>query len=65
MHAAAVTLKRIAEAPPRFKARIAGALYILSVLTAVGTELFVRGPLNVAGGLIAVAVMVVGISTRR
>jgi Domain of unknown function (DUF4386) len=59
MNAAAVTLKRIAEASPRFKARIAGALYLLSVLTAACTELFVRGPLNVAGGLIAVAVMVV------
>jgi hypothetical protein len=59
MNATAVTMKRIAEASPRFKARIAGALYLLSVLTAACTELFVRGPLNVAGGLIAVAVMVV------
>lgn len=45
--------------PPRFKARLAGALYLLSVLTAAVTELFVRGRLNIAGGLIAVAVMVV------
>jgi Domain of unknown function (DUF4386) len=59
MNAVALTTKRIAQASPRFKARIAGALYLLSVLTAAGTELFVRGPLNVAGGLIAVAVMVV------
>jgi hypothetical protein len=59
MNAVALTTKRIAQASPRFKARIAGALYLFSVLTAAGTELFVRGPLNVAGGLIAVAVMVV------
>jgi hypothetical protein len=56
---AAVWMGRIAKAPPRFKARIAGALYLLSVLTAACTELFVRGRLNIAGGLIAVAVMAV------
>jgi hypothetical protein len=50
--------KRIAEASPCFKARIAGALYLLSFLTAAFTELFVRGKLNIAGGLIAVAGMV-------
>ena len=49
----------IAEASPRFKARIAGALYLLSVLTAAFTELFVHGRLNIAGGLLAVSVMVV------
>ena len=53
---AAVMMKRIAEASPRFKARIAGALYLLSVVTAAFTELFVHGRLNFAGGLIAVAV---------
>jgi hypothetical protein len=42
---------------PRFKARIAGALYLLSLLTAAFTEIFVRGRLNIAGGLIAVAGM--------
>ena len=52
---AAVTMKRMAKASPRLKARIAGALYLLSVLTAAFTELFVRGSLNIAGGLIAVA----------
>jgi hypothetical protein len=57
--AKAVMMERIREASPRFKARIAGALYLLSVVTAAFTELFVRGRLNIAGGLIAVAVMVV------
>ena len=55
---AAVMMERIAEASPRFKGRIAGALYLLSVLMAAFTELFVRGPLNIAGGLIAVTGMV-------
>jgi hypothetical protein len=55
----AFMMERIREASPRFKARIAGALYLLSVVTAAFTELFVRGRLNIAGGLIAVAVMVV------
>jgi Domain of unknown function (DUF4386) len=47
-------MKRIAEASPRFKARIAGALYWLSVLIVSLSELFVRGKLNIAGGLIGV-----------
>jgi hypothetical protein len=51
-------MERIAEASPRFKARMAGALNLLSGLTAAFTELFVRGRLNIAGGLIAVAGMV-------
>ena len=55
----AVMMEWIREASPRFKARIAGALYLLSVVTAAFTEMFVRGRLNIAGGLIAVAVMVV------
>jgi hypothetical protein len=52
-------MERIAETSPRFKARLAGALYLLSLLTAASTELFLRGRLNIAGGLIAVALMVV------
>src|ERR1700683_2390044 len=48
----------IAEASPRLKARIAGALYLLSVVTAACTELFVHGSLNIAGGLVAVSIMV-------
>ncbi len=43
-------MERIAEASPRFKARIAGVLYLLSVLMAAFTELFVRGRWNFAGG---------------
>jgi hypothetical protein len=54
---AAVMMERISKVSPRFKARIAGILYLLSVLTAAFTELFVRGRLNIVGGLIAVAVM--------
>jgi hypothetical protein len=54
-----VLIEPIAKVSPRFKARIAGALYLLSVVTAAFTELYVRGGLNIAGGLIAVAVMVV------
>jgi hypothetical protein len=34
---AAVMMKRIAEASPRLKARIAGGLYLLSFLTAAFT----------------------------
>jgi hypothetical protein len=55
----AVLMEPIVKVSPRFKARIAGALYLLSVVTAALTELFVRGRLNIAGGLIAVAVMAV------
>src|SRR5580704_2669392 len=55
----AVMMERIAELSPRFKGRMAGVLYLLSVLTAALTELFVRGRLNIAGGLIAVSVMAV------
>jgi hypothetical protein len=55
---AAVVMKRIAEASPRFKGRTAGALYLLSVLIAAFTELFVRGPLNIAGSLVAISGMV-------
>jgi hypothetical protein len=42
-------MKRIAEASPRFKARIAGLLYFFSLLTAGLTETFVRGRLNYVG----------------
>jgi uncharacterized protein DUF4386 len=43
---------RIAEASPRFKARIAGVFYLLTFL-AGGVALFVRGRLGLAAGLIA------------
>ncbi len=48
-------IERIAEASPRFKARIAGVLSLFRLLTAAFTELFVRGSFNIAGGLIALA----------
>jgi hypothetical protein len=54
---AAVMMQRIAKVSPRFRARVAGAIYLLSVLTATCTELFLRGRLNVAGGLVANAGM--------
>jgi hypothetical protein len=55
---AAVMMEWIAEASPRFKARIAGVLYFFSLLTAAFTELFARGRLNFVGGYIAVSGMV-------
>jgi len=54
-----LTMQRIAITSPRFKARIAGALYLLSVLAAAFAEMLVRGGLNVAGSLIAVFGMIV------
>jgi len=53
----AAMVERIAETSPRCKARIAGALYFFSLLTAGFTEMFVRGRLNYAGGYIAIAGM--------
>jgi hypothetical protein len=50
-------MKRIAEASPRFKARIAGALFLLGVLSAVFSEFFVRR-LEIAGDIIAVSSMI-------
>jgi hypothetical protein len=54
---AAVMTQRIAKVLPRFRARMAGALYLLSVATAACTEIFLRGRLNAAGGLVANAGM--------
>jgi hypothetical protein len=45
-------MERIAEASPRFKARIAGVFYLLTFLTG-GAALFVRGRLGLVAGLIA------------
>jgi len=47
-------IKRIQQVPPRFKARIAGVLYLFSVATAIFAEVFVRGKLLYAVGLIPV-----------
>jgi len=52
-------MERFAEASPRFKARMAGALNFFSLLTAEFGE-FVRGRLGFAAGYIAVAGMVAG-----
>jgi hypothetical protein len=54
---AAVMMKRIAEASPRFKARIAGDLFLLSLLAAAFGEFIVRGRLEFAGDLVAVSGM--------
>jgi hypothetical protein len=51
-------MKRIAEASPRFKARMTGVLYFFSLLTAGFTETFAHGKLNYAGGYIAILGMV-------
>jgi Domain of unknown function (DUF4386) len=50
-------LERVVETSPRFKARMAGALSLLSLLAAVFGEFFVRR-LEIAGDLIAVVCMV-------
>ena len=59
---AAVVMKRIAEASPRFKARMAGVLFLLLVLTAAFTEFFARGRLrfaaDLAAGIIEVSCMI-------
>jgi hypothetical protein len=47
-------IKRIHEASPRLKARIAGVFYLLAVFTAVFAEAFIRGKLLYAAGLIPV-----------
>jgi hypothetical protein len=57
MSAVAMT-NRISGASPRFEARMAGVLFVLSVMTAAIIEIFVRGRLNLAAGLIAVSGMV-------
>ena len=50
-------MKRIVELSPRFKARVVGVLYFLSLLTAGFTETFVHGRLNYAGGYVAISGM--------
>src|SRR5208282_6577811 len=51
-------MKRIAEASPRFKARIAGSLFLLGLVSAVFGEFFVRR-LEIVADLIAVSSMIV------
>jgi hypothetical protein len=59
---AAVMINRIAEASPRFKARMAGVLFLFLVLTSTFTEFFARNRLNfaahVAAGVIEVSCMI-------
>jgi hypothetical protein len=50
--------KRNGTTSPRFRARMAGAFYLFSVLTAVVGESFLRGRLAVAVGFIAISGMV-------
>lgn len=59
---AAVVKKWIAEASPRFRARMAGVFFLLTMLTAAFTEIFVRisGRLNFAADLAAAFVEVSG-----
>jgi hypothetical protein len=52
-------MKRFAEASPSLKARIAGGLYLLGLTTASLSEIFARGWLNIAGGLVAILFMAV------
>jgi hypothetical protein len=47
-------IKRIRDAPPHLKARIAGVFYLFSVATAICAEAFIRGRLLDAVGLIPV-----------
>lgn len=48
-------MERIAEASPRFKARIAGVLYLIAIMAASFAEFFVRGRLIVGGDAAATA----------
>jgi Domain of unknown function (DUF4386) len=59
---AAVTMKGIAETSPRFKARMAAAFFLLTMLTAAFTELFVRisGKLNFVADIAAGALEIAG-----
>jgi len=55
---AAVMMDRIRDASPRLEARMAGAFYVFSVLTAVLLELFLRGRMGHAADSIQMSGMV-------
>jgi hypothetical protein len=55
--------EQVAEASPRFSAsglrtQIAGVIYLLTVLGAAFAEIFVRGRLDIAGGLMVALAMI-------
>jgi uncharacterized membrane protein len=50
-----VMVERIAEAAPRFKARIAGVFYLLTIVTRVIADAFVRNRLVVSDDAAATA----------
>jgi uncharacterized protein DUF4386 len=56
----AAMMKRIAEASPRFKAKMAGVFYLLTMLTAAFTEFIVHGRLSFVADLAAGVVEVLG-----
>ena len=53
-------LKRIRKASASFKARIAGVLFLLVILTAAFTEFFVRGRLGFAADLVVGVIEISG-----
>jgi uncharacterized protein DUF4386 len=55
----AVMMQRIAEASPRFKARIAGVLYLLTIVTRMFVEIFVRNRLVVSDDAAATATNII------
>src|SRR6202049_2848052 len=55
----AVMMERIAEASPRFKARIAGVFYLLTIVTRVIADAFVRNRLVVSDDAAATATNII------
>ena len=53
-------MKRIREVSPHFKARIAGVLFLLVILTAAFTQFFLRGRLGFAADFVVGVIEVTG-----